>query len=162
MQNMIVTPSASFTRPANTTAYGAGDLVANSATAGSVVPMAFSSARLSSGRGRIKRVRLFKDDETATNANFTLHLFSASPTVTNGDNAAFAVATAATHLGSIAADMSSGAFVTATDLIEEFAVSPEINFDLGNERLIYGLLEAGAGYVPASGENFTVTLEIEG
>jgi hypothetical protein len=34
-------PSASFTRPNNTTAYASGQLVANSTTAGSVAPMAF-------------------------------------------------------------------------------------------------------------------------
>jgi hypothetical protein len=33
--------SARFTRPSDTTAYASGDLVANSTTAGSVVPMSF-------------------------------------------------------------------------------------------------------------------------
>jgi hypothetical protein len=41
----IAVVSASFTRPADTNAYAAGDLVANSVTAGSVIPMTFAVAR---------------------------------------------------------------------------------------------------------------------
>lgn len=158
---MIITPSATFTRPNNTTAYSANDLVANHATAGSVVPMSFDMTKYGhAANGKVRRVRLFKDDETVTNASFSLHLFSASPTVTNGDNGAFAVATAETFLGSVAVDMSTGAFASTTDLMECAVVSPEINVDLGAGRL-YGLLEALGAYEPAAQEVFTVTLEIE-
>jgi len=55
---MPMTSSASFTRPANTTAYADGDLVANSATAASVVPLTFTSSRVV-GHGTIARVRLY-------------------------------------------------------------------------------------------------------
>jgi len=161
---MIINTSASFTRPADTTAYAANDLIANSTTAGSVTPMSFSVARLGCGQGRIMRIRLFSDNEAVTLATFSLHLFNASPTVTNGDNGAFAVATARTFLGTVAADMATGSFVTTTDKMKAFAVSPENPFDLKNasnvERRIFGLLMAGAGYTPASGELFEVTLEI--
>ncbi len=162
MYEMTITPSASFTRPANTTAYGAGDLVANSATSGEVVPMEFMVSKLSHGRGKARRARLHKNDATTTNASFTLHLFTAAPTVTNGDNGALAVSTAAAYLSAVAIDMTSGAFAGTSDLIDFAAVNPEINFDLESGRKIYGLLEAEAAYVPASGEVFTVTLEIEG
>lgn len=163
---MIITATDSFTRPADTTAYGANDLIANSTTAGSVVPLTFKTTRLNGGRGIIRRVRLFKDSEVVTQANFSLHLFAQSPVVTNGDNGAFAVATARHFLGTVAIDASSGAFVTATDLLEAAAVNPEINFDLltfgSRERRIYGLLQAIGTYTPASGELFEVTLELAG
>lgn len=166
LYRMIITTSDSFTRPADTTQYTAADLIANSTTAGSVEPLKFTTTRLGSGRGIIRRVRLFKDDETVTAASFNVHLFSQSPTVTNGDNGAFAVDTARHFLGTVAIDMSTGAFATTTDLIEAAVVNPEINFDLShvssNERRLYGLLEAVGAYAPSSGELFEVTLEIAG
>lgn len=161
---MIRTPRDSFSRPANATAYTANDLVANSVTAGSVEAMKFSTQGTGAGgrgQGKIRRVRLFKDDVTVTNASFTLHLFTQDPAGAAGDNAAFAVTTSEFHLGSIAIDMSSGALPGTADLMEAVAVSPEINFFMEQGDIIYGLLEAEAGYVPASGETFTVTLEIE-
>lgn len=158
---MIITPSYSFTRPANTTTYTSGDLVANSATAGSVVPMSFDISKYGvAASGKVRRIRLFKDDETTTAATFNVHLFGSSPTVTNGDNAAFAVSTAAAFLGTIAVDMSSSAFATTTDLAKAAVANPEINVDLGAGK-IYGLIEVTAAYGPASGEQFTVTLEVE-
>jgi len=160
----ITTSSSSFSRPADTTAYTIGDLVANSATAGSVVPMVFTTSKLGAGRGVIRRARLFKDNEAVTAASFNLHLFATSPTVTNGDNGALAVDTSRYFLGTVAVDASTGAFVTTTDLIKAAAASPEINFDLTasmqSERRIYGLLEARGAYTPASGETFEVTLEL--
>lgn len=158
---MIISPSYTFTRPANTTQYSANDLVANSATAGSVVPMQFGAPQLN-GRGKVFRVSLFKDVETTTAASFKIHLFSASPVVTNGDNGAFAVSTAANYLGAVSIDQSSGATATSTDLWKDATVSPNIGFSVPNSGAIYGLLEAIGTYTPASGESFTVTLDIEG
>ena len=164
LYKMIVTTSDSFARPSDTTQYTANDLVANSTTAGEVVPLTFKTTALGSGRGIIRRVRLFKDDETTTAATFSVHLFTQSPVVSAGDNGALAVSTSRYYLGAIAIDMSSGAFATSTDLIQSAAVNPEINFDLMHvlptERRIYGLLQVTGTYAPASGEVFEVTLEL--
>jgi hypothetical protein len=85
----LQTVSANFTRPADTTAYAAGDLVANSTTTGSVVPLAFTSAVREEGcRFRIERIRLRKSGAVLTNASFRVYLFRASPTVSVGDNGA--------------------------------------------------------------------------
>lgn len=158
---MIITPSSSFTRPSDTSVYASGDLVANSTTAANVVPMEFKLYKYTrAGNGSIRRARLFKDNESVTNASFQLHLFSSSPTVSNGDNGALAVSTAEYYLGSIAIDMTTGAFVTSTDAWQAAAASPEINIDVGGGP-IYGLLQASAAYAPASAETFTITLEIE-
>lgn len=153
-----------FTRPANTTAYAIGDLIANSATAGSVVPLAFGISKSGTGEGCIKGLRLFKSTATVTLAAFRLNLFSASPVVTNGDNGALAVSTAANFLGYIDVDMATGAFVTAANAMQNAIASPDLMYDLGDYsrgRVIYGLLEARAAYVPASGEVFAATLLIE-
>jgi hypothetical protein len=59
--------SANFTRPADTTAYASGDLVANSTTAGSVVAMSFASATFGSGApAQIRRVRILTSSTSVT------------------------------------------------------------------------------------------------
>jgi hypothetical protein len=168
---MIITPYASFTRPANTTAYAQGDLMANDVDEGDVVPLRFGVGKLGYGTGKVVGARIFKDDETATNADFILHLFSAEPDPSVGDNAqlnnsgVFAVASMESYIGAIAMDMSSGGRGTSGDLIKDFGLTTPLYFDLELEtnagRVLYGLLESDAAYTPASGEIFKVWLHIE-
>jgi hypothetical protein len=77
-----------FTRPADTTAYSIGDLIANSTTAGSVTPMSFTGATLtgSGGTGRIVQLLLTKSGTAA--ARVRAHFVKTSHAVTNGDNGA--------------------------------------------------------------------------
>jgi hypothetical protein len=49
--------TATFTRPADNTAYQAGDIIANSLTASLVVPLTFQAARVSGGSGRLTGCR---------------------------------------------------------------------------------------------------------
>jgi hypothetical protein len=74
----------SFTHPANTTAYASGDLVANSVTVGSVVPLSW--AFLSNAPVKIPAVRLTINKSDITNATFWLHLLSAARTFTSADD----------------------------------------------------------------------------
>lgn len=157
---MVITPTSSFTRPADTTQYASGDLVADSTTAGSVTPLKFGLQGVK-GKGMILGARLYKSETTATAAKFNLHLFTAAPTVTNGDNGAFAISTAADYIGKIPVDMSSGALAGTAYLFQASAATAmgvQLS-DVGD--FIYGLLEAGGTYTPGSGEAFKVTLEIE-
>lgn len=151
--------SANFTRPADTTAYASGDLVANSTTAGSVTPMQFTVARVAAGSGMIRRARLRKSGTSVTSASFRLHLYRASPTPANGDNAAWSTDQVANYLGSIDVtcdraftDGASGNGVPNT--------GSEINFKLSSGQVVYGLCEARAAYTPASGETLTWELEV--
>lgn len=153
---MMITPTANFTRPSDTTAYTAADLVANSTTAGSVTPMKFSLQRLGNS-GKIISARLAKSTTTATLATFNIHLFTVSPVVTNGDNGAFAISTSRYYLGKIAVDLASGA-QAGTAYLSKQSAAVAIGVDV---ETIYGLIEAGAGYTPASGEVFEVMLAIE-
>lgn len=154
----IVNPSDTFTRPADTTPYAAGDLVANSTTAGSVTALSFgSSARYSTGAGRIVRVRISKTSLSLTNAQFRLHIYSAAPTgIANGDNGAWSTEIAG-YLGS--------AFVTLDRAFVDGAYGDVelagIYFKLASGSSLKGLLEARAVYTPASAEVFTVTPEIQ-
>lgn len=160
---IIVAPQSSFTRPANTTQYSAGDLVANSATAGSVSPLTFSMNGL--GRsGMVRRARITKTTNASTAATFTLHLFDNEPTVANGDNGALSVATNLdSWLGTIALDMSSGAEAGGSTVISQVSAAVAIGVSKPTAGgVVYGLLEAVGTYTPGSAEVFTLRLEIEG
>lgn len=144
-----------FTRPADITAYADGDLVANSTTAGSVIPLAFV---IPWKRSCIVRgFTLQKSDGTnVANADFVLHLFRSSPIVANGDNGALST-NVADKIGSI----DGGLMVAYTD--DGYATTFGGNFyvDAGPNRTIYGLLEADGAYTPVSAETFTATLIVE-
>jgi len=151
--------AVSFTRPPDTTAYASADLVANSTTAGSVAPMQFSVARNSGGTGMIRRARLRKTGTSTTNASFRLHLYSASPTPSNGDNGAWLTNLAASYIGSIDI-ICDKAFTDGASGNGVPSVGSEINFDLSSGLIIYGLLEVRAAYTPANAEVFTLELEV--
>ena len=163
--NSEVRISANFTRPSDTTAYAVGDLVANSTTSGSVVPLSFANAVRSAGDCvRIERVRIEKSGTSLTNASFRLHLFEASPTPTVGDNGVFnnagvlATNNVLNHAGTFPVTMiwsgSDGAMGIGVPTTGAGAtVSPT------SGTTIYGLLEVTGAYTPASGEVFYVVLE---
>lgn len=154
-----VVAAAAMTRPADTTAYASGDLVANSTTAGSVVPLEFSAARVAGGTGRVRRARVQKSGTGVTNASFALKLYTAAPTPANGDNGAWSTTGAAALIGTIP--------ITVDQVLTDGAVgfgvpsSEPVHFDLGSTAIkLYGLLVATAGYTPASAEVFTVSLDV--
>jgi len=158
----IAVPSANFTRPADVLAYASGDLVANSTVAGSVVPMSFVAARVSGGSLAIRRARLKKSSASVTAASFRLHLYSTLPTVTNGDNAAW-LSPHSGFIGSFDLDLSGAngrVFSDSAGMAAPPVVGQEIN-TVAVVQTIFGLLEARAGYTPASAEVFTVVLECE-
>lgn len=156
----IVTPSYSFTRPADTNPYQAGDLVANDIVAGSVVPLSWTAARVAAGSCYVRRVRLFKSSPVTTDAIFRVHLYSAAPaSITNGDNEPF-LTSGANYCGAV--DIQS--YETFTDGAWADGVpitGAEINVVLPAGQLVYGLLEALSTYAPGSAEQFTVMLEVQ-
>jgi hypothetical protein len=151
--------SQSFSRPNNTTAYASGQLVANSVTAGLVVPMAFTVGGNSMpGQFRLSRIRLFKSGTSSTNAQFRLHLYGAAPSVVNGDGGIWSTSGAAFYLGSI--DVASmKAFTDGCADVGAAAAGSELLIRLPAGATLYALLEARAAYTPAANEAFTLTLE---
>jgi len=142
--------SATFTRPNDTTAYASGDLVANSTTAGSVVPMSLGAAN-----GLLLRsVSVKKSGTGVSNASFRVHFFALTQTVTNGDNGAIIPSDGDSYLGS--------ADVTVDRVCEDGAVgcgllaSPLPLAAPGGT--VFALLEARGAYTPAAQEVFVVTL----
>lgn len=154
---IISTLSANFTRPNDTTAYASGDLVANSTTAGSVTPLSLALPSTAKNQAVVKRVRLMKSGTTATNGQFRVHFYGASPTVANGDNGAWSSNKAADYFGSI--DATVVAFTDGCMGVAAATAGAELNIRLASGSTIYCLLEARAAYTPAAQEVFTLYVE---
>jgi hypothetical protein len=155
---VMISAAPQFARPADTTAYASGDLVANSTTAGSVTPLEFRVGRDVRRGVTVLRARIKKSGTSVASAAFRLHLYRRSPTVTNGDNGAWLTDKAADYLGAIdVTDMkafSDGAMgIGQPEVGSTISALPQVN------NTLYGLLEARAGYTPASAETFDITLE---
>jgi hypothetical protein len=150
----------SFNRLANATPYANGQLVANSAAAGSVAPIACAVARKNAGTGVVTGARLSKSGASLTNASFRVHLFKTSPTSTVGDAGTFAGAVngvAAIALGYVDITMDQA----YSDGAKGFAAIQAKAFDAAaGSQNIYALIEARGAYTPASGETFTLALEV--
>lgn len=157
----ITNPTSTLTLPATTTAYAANQLIASSATAGSVVVPSFSI--LNSGAS-IPRVRLSTNDSTSTawgGIQVQVDLWSAAPTFTNGDRGAFSPATGtANHLASYICQMSAeygdGAYA-------ECAATPgSPMIKLASGSTIYWTAQAlTASGVTGASKVFTLTPEVE-
>lgn len=157
--DIIVNPSSNFTRPANTTAYASGQLVANSTTAGSVTPLSWTAARVSAGNFRISRVRMSLSSKSITNTNFRIHFFNANPGVQNGDGGTFDP----TNLAYEVCEMDVTIALAGNDVSMGYGASNQgtaCDVALGSGTTLYGLVEARAAYSPGSGETITVIPEI--
>lgn len=156
----ILTNSASFARPANTTTYAFGQTVANSTTAGSVTPMQITVLRSAAGAAKLLKCRLRKSGTTATNAQFKVHFWSAAITSAAGDGAAMSTTGAATYLGSMDV-FSMQPFSDGCTGIGRPSEGGNMNIKLASGSVVYCLLQAQAAYAPASGETFELTVESE-
>lgn len=162
----LIRPSANFTRPADTTAYTSGDLVANSTTAGSVVALSWTVTEamtaVADAPFMIRRCKIKKTTTSTTNAAFRLHIFGTDPTaasgVVNGDNGAFSIKDAA-YLGYF--DVPSVFALNNCAIgIGAPQVGAEIGHVLGSGQTLYGLIEVRGAYTPGNAEVFTVELEV--
>jgi len=153
-----INASATFTRPADTTAYASGDLVANSTTAGSVTPMTLTVARKAAGSVQVIRAKVRKTTAGLTGAVFRVHLFNSSTiTATNGDNGAFLTSASANYLGYVDVTMDE-AFSDGAVGYAGYTQPPTIKMASGTD--IFALLEARGAYTPGNAEQFTLTLEV--
>lgn len=164
MGNTVVqAASSTITRPADTTAYASGDLVANSVTAGSVAALQFTTlARVSGGSGCIVGAQIQKSSNVVTNAAFRLHLFNTIPTFTSaGDNSAIStvvVASAKGYLGYV--DIT--AMVGFSDVAWGSGAPDNTRGSIpyvATAQIIYGILEVRGAYTPVSAEVFTISLD---
>ncbi|HEV2530942.1 hypothetical protein [Phenylobacterium sp.] len=149
---------ASFTTPASVVAYASGNLIANSATAGSVVPLSFTVCRVNAGTGMVRRARIKTPDTGFAGVTVTLKLYRDSPTNTNGDHGAW-LTTESNYLGSMPVTFDQH-FSDAEKGIGAPAIGSEINFDCaGGSQIIYGEVVAGGAITPQGAKLMSVTLE---
>ena len=155
------TISTSFTRPSDTTAYAAGDVVCNSTSA--PVIMTFAGAvNTDFQMGVIAQATLIDSANQSTKLDAELWLFDTTVTMDN-DNAAFTPTDAecATLVGIVpfstsywkVGDSSSNAVCHVQGLAIPFNVVHASN-------ALYEILVARNAYTPVSAESFTVRLHI--
>ena len=146
-----------FTRPANTTAYAAGDVVG--ATAAAITFNALGSAF-----GMIKiddaNLRIDIAAVPAGMASFRLHLYNATPPSALADNAPWDLPSGdrAAYLGYIdlgtPADMGSTLFVQTDG-------SGFKTIALGNSTSLFAYLQTIAGFTPSSADAYSISLNSE-
>lgn len=159
----ITNPTSTLTLPSTTTAYTAGQLIATSATAGSVVNPSFAIAN-SAGGALITRLRLSTNDTTSTAwgaQTIRVDLWTTTPTWTNGDRGTWSPATqTGAHLGAYTCTMSAeygdGAFAECAPVVGNFS-----GVKLASGTSVFWSLDAisGSGVTGAS-KVFTLTAEI--
>ena len=164
----VVVLKGELTRPADTTAYAANDLVGAQTDAGTANVIEFSGAAGPDDMAlRIERVRLAKSTNVTTNAQFRLHFFEARPTLGVGDNGALGALTALVvdsmryyagyvdvtinRAGNDAADGSVGVNVPVVGT--GLTLRPE------SGTSIFCVIQALAAYTPGSAEKFWPVVE---
>lgn len=144
----------SFTRPNDTTAYAANDLVANDTTAGSVAALAFTGATLTGngGTGIIEHYMLAKGGAAA--ATIRAHFLKTNHAVTNGDNGAFTLTALDLDnyigyhdvvLDSLTANGGGAMGVSQT---------PPLDYELSSGDTIYVLHEALVAFTPTAQSSY--------
>ena len=159
-------PSATLTLPNLQTTYAIGDLVANSATAGSVQALSWDCG---SDSFMITGLTVKSNRTASTTAgSFRLHLYSAAPTVDSpgGDDVDYTANVnigSARYLGSIDFNLTTkhkdGHTGSGIPVIR-----PYIPISLASGTTIYGLVEARATYartqVSFSSETHAIALDV--
>lgn len=148
-------PAVTFTRPSNTTAYTAGDVIGiadagTPANAGSAIHE-FTDAGPAGGNVLITAADLRIDVASlpAGMTTFRLHLYDAAPTAIL-DNAAWDLPAGdrTAHLGYI--DLAQMADVGSTLYVQADQVNKQFKLASGSTSL-YGLLVTNGGFTPSSG-----------
>lgn len=158
----LVVVSAEFTRPSDTTAYAAGDLVGNSTSAATPLTIA-GCARVNGASGYIVRADLITDKKSIT-PSFRVHVFNAAPTQSN-DNAAHRALYA--DVSKRVGEFAIGPMGTPADAANS-TLSRAVDMNLrlpfvcaaGSTSLLF-LFEALTAFTPDSGQKFTLQLAID-
>ena len=155
--------SAEFTRPADTTAYTAGDVVSNSDA--TTVPVTLTSmGRVTGGSGYITGVRLTTNKKSIT-PRIRVHLFNVATATLAADNVAhkelYADASKRVGMFDLPA-MTTGTDTTNSDMSRSVDFTQRIPFQCAaDSSSLFYVLEAIDAFTPASGQKFTLSLNVE-
>ena len=157
----LVVVSGELTRPADTTAYAIGDVVATSTSAATALSIS-GCARVNGGSGYIVRAALITDLKSIT-PSFRIHIFNAQPTQSN-DNAAYRglYADVSKRVGEFTlGPMATPADTTNSTLSRALDMNLRIPFvcAAGTTALLF-IFETLTAFPPASGQKFTLQLAI--
>lgn len=150
---LLVAPAdIQITRPADTTAYSIGDLIANNVTAGSVVPMSFTGATKTGAGGSGLITGWIGRKSGSVAATIRYHFLKTAHAVTNGDNGAllFTALDLDNYLGAM------DVVFTARDLFGSGGSSVAKSYDtpipyvLASGDTIYVFMQALDAWTPAS------------
>jgi hypothetical protein len=154
---VIVTNS--FTRPSDTNAYAAQDVVSNSTSAPAVLTFA-NAARANGGSGIIMSARHLKSSATVNGASYRLHLYRVAPTAIN-DNAQFTLlyANRTNRVGFIDFSHSTGG--TGSDSSHALSTMQNLPFVCDAAlRSLFGILVVTGAPAQTSGEQHFIELAI--
>lgn len=162
------TISAEKTRPANTTDYGANDVISESDTNGTGTAWTFTGPGRS---GYIVGATVITDDASLT-PSMTLFLFTKTPTGELDDNAANTspvyatdvpvAAGAAGWIGHIDFDAMESLSATASWSLASLgsAGNLAIPYSTVATDALYGVLITRGAFTPSSGQKFAITLHV--
>lgn len=157
----LIRVATEFTRPADTTAYSANDVVSDS-TSGTTMQALANAARVSGGSGYIVGIRISTDKKSIT-PQFRIHFFSTNGATVSNDNAAWQDKYA--DVGKrIAyydmAAMTTGADTTNSDMSRAVDMTMRIPYVCAGTSL-YFVLETLSAFTPASGQKITVAVFLD-
>jgi hypothetical protein len=146
--------SFSQARPADTSAYAAGDVISNSTSA--PVVLTFANAGPTYGSAIIQTVSLRVDVSTvpAGYGSFRLHLYNAAPTAIN-DNAAYNLPSGDRSKYQGFVELSTPLDLGDTLWSQADYVGKQVRLLDGN---LYGILETRGAFTPTSGASKTISL----
>lgn len=149
-------PSITFTRPANTTAYTAGDVVGSATSA----IHELTGAASSSSFVFVQSIQLLINNTTvpAGMAGFRVHLYNASPTAIL-DNAAYTFTTADVAAWQDSFDLNTPA-VRGSMLRSQAYYQGGILKLLPASSSLFAEIETLGGYTPASGTAYTLRVKL--
>jgi hypothetical protein len=160
------TIGATFTRPADTNAYTAGDVISSSTSAPALID--FPGATLGAGdSGVILQAILIDSANQATKPDLELWIFDTAPAAEN-DNGAFAPSDAevATLIGVIpfaSASFKAGNFnagAAGNSVCDVTNLGIAFNTTNASQGHIFGILVVRNTYTPVSAEQFTIRLKV--
>lgn len=153
-----------ITRPNDTTAYAAKDVISTSNTSGTLITFT-NLSRANGSSGVIVRARLMTTQATNV-SQYRLHLFHTAPTPIN-DNSPYLVqyTNANNRIGMIdfaamtTEDASSNAAMTMRPSSDGAYPSPNLWFSTDPlDRNVYGMLETLSAFTPAANQKFYIEL----
>lgn len=155
----LLAVSFEYTRPADTNAYTAKDVIADSTSAPTLMSWA-GAARVTGGTGYITKARLVTDQKTNT-STFRLWLYSSAPTAIN-DNAPYTLLYAdnSKRIGSLDLPALSTEDATNSTAASALNITDKLPYSCAATTL-YGILETPSGFTPASGQKFWIELTFD-